>query len=58
MLGAGDVAWEAVAAAEAAGDAGGEKEIGGCSGDGGWDGPGTGRGRAFKGRFGAATCGR
>jgi hypothetical protein len=44
-----------VAAAVAAGDGGGEKEIGGWSGDGGWD--GIGRGRAFKGGFGAATCG-
>ena len=45
-----------MAAAVAAGD-GGEKEIRGCSGDGGWDGRGRGRGRAFKGGSGATTCG-
>ena len=29
--------------------------MGGCSGDGGWD--GTGKGRAYTGGSGAATCG-
>jgi len=42
VLGAGDDAWGEGAAA-AAGDGGGENEIGGCSGDGGWGSAGKGR---------------
>ena len=54
MLYTGNVTWEEGAVVAAVGDDGGEKKIGGYSGNIRWN--GAGEGEVYRGGFDAATC--